>query len=194
LADFFRYLFRLAYRSGALGLLAVGALDSSFLVLPFGNDFLLMGLAARHHARVPLYVLAATLGSLAGVWLTARLSRKGGETLDKKVKSKRLQYVEGHIRRHAIWALIVASLMPPPFPFTAFIAAAGVLEVPWRKLLWSAGAGRLLRFAIEGLLAIVYGRWIMSLARSPVLHDFAITMIVLAVIGSAFSVYSWIRR
>lgn len=194
MATFLRHLFRLAYRSGAFGLLAVGMLDSSFLVLPFGNDFLLMGLSANHHARVPLYVLAATVGSLLGVWLTARVSRKGGEKVLKKVKSKRVEYVERHIREHAGWALILASLMPPPFPFTPFVAAAGALKVPWQKLFWSIGAGRLLRFGIEGTLAALYGRWIMSLARSPVLRDFAIAMIVIAVAGSAFSIYGWIRR
>jgi membrane protein YqaA with SNARE-associated domain len=194
LADSLRHLLQLAYRSGSWGLLAIGVLDSSFLVLPFGNDFLLMALAARHHARVPVYILVAALGSLGGVWITARLSLKGGEKLEQKLKSKRLQYVERHIRRHAGWALIIASLMPPPFPFTTFVAAAGALKVPLRKVLYSVGAGRLLRFAIEGVLAVLYGRWILSLARSPVLRDFAIAMIVLAVIGSALSVYSWIRR
>jgi hypothetical protein len=83
--------------------------------------------------------------------------------------------------------------MPPPFPFTPFVAAAGALKVPWRKLLWSVGARRLLRFTIAGLLAILYRRWIISLASSPVLHDFAIAMIVVAVIASAFSVYEAIR-
>jgi membrane protein YqaA with SNARE-associated domain len=190
---FLRHLFRLAYRSGSLGLITVGMLDSSFLILPFGNDFLLMGLAANHHDRVPAYVLAATAGSLLGVCLTWALSRKGGEQLHKRVKSRKLAYVEKQVREHAGWALVIASLMPPPFPFTPFVAAAGALEVPASKVISTIAIGRLVRFTFEGILAIIYGRWIMAVARSEALHDFAITMIFIAALGSAWSVYTWVR-
>ena len=172
----------------------VGMLDSSFLVLPFGNDFLLMALSANHHTRVPLYVLMATTGSLLGVLVTVQLSRKGRDVLHKKVKRRRLVYVEKQVKQHAGWALVLASLMPPPFPFTPFVAAAGALNVPWRKLLLSVGAGRLLRFTIEGVLAVHYGRWILSQANSPTLHYFAVAMIVIAVVGSAWSIYTWVRH
>ena len=191
---YLRHLFHLAFRAGALGLFTVGVLDSSFLMLPLGNDFLLLGLSARYPARVPLYVISATIGSICGVLLTLWLSRKAGDRLTKGRQGRARKYVEKQTKEKAGWALTLGSLMPPPFPFTIFVAAAGALKVPLKKVLPFVGAGRLLRFTIEGLLAIHYGRWILSLARSPVLRDFAIGMIVIAVAGSAYSIYGWVKK
>ncbi len=39
-------LFRFLFHIGYLGPLVMGVLDSSFLVLPFGNDLLIVGLVA----------------------------------------------------------------------------------------------------------------------------------------------------
>jgi membrane protein YqaA with SNARE-associated domain len=192
--QFFRHLFHLAYRAGALGLLTVGVLDSSFLMLPLGNDFLLMGLSARHSNRVVLYVAAATIGSVCGVFLTLWLSNKAGDKLSKGRKGRAWKYVEKQMKEKAGWVLTIGSLMPPPFPFTLFVAAAGALRVPRKKVLPYVSVGRLLRFSIEGALAVRYGRWILSLANSPVLKITAMAMIVVAVGGSAYSIYGWVRR
>jgi membrane protein YqaA with SNARE-associated domain len=194
LGSFFRSLFQIAYHAGSLGLFVVGILDSSFLFLPLGNDFLMLGLSARHHERVPLYVVAATAGSVLGIVLTLWLSKKGGEKLAKGRKGRTWKYVEKHMKENAGWALTVGSLMPPPFPFTLFVAAAGALRVPLKKVLPFVAAGRLLRFTIEGVLAILYGRWILSLANSRALKITMVCMIVIAIGGSAYSVYGWIRR
>ncbi|MBV8514013.1 MAG: hypothetical protein JO260_01815, partial [Acidobacteria bacterium] len=85
-------------------------------------------------------------------------------------------------------------LMPPPFPFTLFVAAAGALRVPVKNVLPYVAVGRLLRFTIEGTIAVIYGRWILSLANSPALKTTMIIMIVIAIAGSAYSVFSWVRR
>jgi membrane protein YqaA with SNARE-associated domain len=191
---FLRHLFRLAYHAGSLGLLTVGILDSSFLMLPLGNDFLLLGLAAHHHERVPLYVAAATLGSVLGVLLTLWLSRKGGDRLAKGRRGRTWKYIEKQMKQKSGWALTLGSLMPPPFPFTVFVAAAGALKVPLKKALSFIAAGRLLRFTMEGVLAIYYGRWILSFAQSPVFKDVAIAILVIALVGSAYSIYGWVRH
>jgi membrane protein YqaA with SNARE-associated domain len=191
---FLHHLFRLAYHAGSLGLLTVGILDSSFLMLPLGNDFLLLGLVARHHQRVPLYVAAATLGSVLGVLLTLWLSRKGGDRLAKGRRGRTWKYIEKQMKQKSGWALTVGSLMPPPFPFTVLVAAAGALKVPLNKALSFIAAGRLLRFTIEGVLAIYYGRWILSFAQSPVFKDVAIATLVIALVGSAYSIYGWVRH
>jgi membrane protein YqaA with SNARE-associated domain len=191
---FLRHLFRLAFHAGSLGLLTVGILDSSFLMLPLGNDVLLLALAARYHDRVALYVAAATLGSVLGVLLTLWLSRKGGDRLAKGRRGRTWKYVEKQMKENAAWALTIGSLMPPPFPFTVFVAAAGALKVPPKKALSYIAAGRLLRFTIEGVLAIYYGRWILSFAQSSAFRDVAIAMFVVAVAGSTYSIYGWVRH
>ena len=190
---FLQHLYHLAYQAGALGLFCVGVLDSSFLFIPLGNDFLMLGLSARHHDRVPYYVIAATLGSVLGILLTLWISKKGGEKLKDK-RGRTWKYVESQMKKNAGWALTLGSLMPPPFPFTLFVAAAGALRVPMKKVLPYVAAGRLLRFTIEGILAIIYGRWILSLANSPALKTTMIVMIVIAVAGSAYSIVNWVRR
>ena len=54
------------------------------------------------------------------------------------------------MKEKAGWALTLGSLMPPPFPFTLFVAAAGALRVPIKKALAFVAVGRLVRFTIEG--------------------------------------------
>ena len=84
--------------------------------------------------------------------------------------------------------------MPPPFPFTAIVAAAAAFQYPRKKLLGAVGAGRFLRFLIEGALAIHYGRWIVRQARSPKLEDAMIALIVISIVASAISFYQWSRK
>lgn len=159
-----------------------------------GNDFLLMALVAHRPSYVVVYVLCATIGSVLGIALTVWLSGKGADKLKKNLKRKRFKKVEEFVHTHAAWALGLASIMPPPFPFTWFVAAAGIVKYPHRKILAVVSIGRLVRFCIEAALAIHYGRWIISFAKSPAIREFAIVMVVLAVLGSAYSLYSWMRR
>lgn len=189
-----RDLFHLAFQAGSLGLFTVGVLDSSILILPLGNDFLLLGLSASHTSRVPVYVASATAGSVCGVALTLWLSRKASEEVLKRRKRRTWKYVEKHTQQHAALALTLASVMPPPFPFTLFVAAAGALRVPLKKVLLFVAGGRLLRFTIEGLLAFHYGRWILSVANSPAIKTSMYFMILVAVAGAAYSIYGLVRR
>lgn len=191
---FVRHVIRLAYHAGALGLLGIGFLDSSPLVFPLGNDLLFIGLSARHHDKVPLYVLAATAGSLLGVLLILWLSKKGREHVHESSGGRKSKYVEKQISDHIGWALILASLMPPPFPFTLFIAAAGAVKAPLARVMAYVAAGRLVRFSIEAALAIRYGRWILSLAESPVFEGFVIAILVVAIAGSAYTIYRWAKH
>jgi membrane protein DedA with SNARE-associated domain len=91
----FRHLIAVLFHLGAFGLVILGILDSSFLFLPVGNDLLLVVLVARHHGYLPLYVLAASLGSATGVLLLDLACRKGGEEgLQKMMSRKRLNYLK----------------------------------------------------------------------------------------------------
>lgn len=75
------------------GPLILGIADSSFLFLPFGNDLLVVILVARSHARLPVYVLTAAIGSVLGVLLLDSVCRKGGEEgLRKMMKPARFAY------------------------------------------------------------------------------------------------------
>jgi membrane protein YqaA with SNARE-associated domain len=137
------------------------------------------------------YVAMATAGSLIGCLMTDWISRKSESGQKKLVSGKHLQYIRKLVEKHAGWTLVVASLMPPPFPFTVFVAAAAAFRYPRIKLLSFVGAGRFMRFAIEGALAIHYGRWIIKQAESPLLEHVMIAVIVISIGASAFSIYQW---
>src|SRR2546426_3353941 len=75
---------------GGFGLLLLGTLDSSFLIMPFGNDLLVMALTTRRHIMWPYYAAMATAGSIAGCLLMDLISRRGGEEgLEKTIGGKR---------------------------------------------------------------------------------------------------------
>jgi membrane protein YqaA with SNARE-associated domain len=183
---------RALFRAGGLGLLTLGAFDSSPLVVPMGNDLLMLALSARYHERVLYYVVMATAGSLIGCFATDWISRKSESGQKKFVSGKHLDYIREQVEKRAGWTLVAASLLPPPFPFTAFVAAAAAFRYPRNRLLSFVGVGRFVRFAIEGALAIHYGRWMIKQAESPLLDHVMIVLIVIAIAGSTFAIYQWI--
>jgi membrane protein YqaA with SNARE-associated domain len=185
---------RTLFRAGGLGLLTLGAFDSSPLVVPMGNDLLVLALSARYHERMLYYVVMATAGSLIGCFATDWISRKSEGGQKKFLSGKHLAYIRMFVEKRAAWTLVVASLMPPPFPFTAFVAAAAAFRYPRTKLLSFVGVGRLMRFAIEGALAIHYGRWIIKQAESPLLDHVMIALIVISIAGSSFAIFQWSAR
>ena len=183
------------FQMGGLGLLAMGVLDSSFLFMPLGNDLLVVALSAAHPWRVAYYALMATAGSLAGCLIIDLVSRKGGEKgLDSRLPRRRLEYVKRRVRKRAGWALALAAVMPPPFPFTPFVAAAAALDYPRKRLLGVIGIARLVRFLTAGLLAIAFGRRILRLAESPAVQYVIVALVVISIAGSVYSIYGWIKR
>jgi membrane protein YqaA with SNARE-associated domain len=188
-------LFVIFVHLGGFGLFAMGVLDSSFLVMPLGNDLLVIAMTARQHALMPYYAAMAAAGSVTGCLLLDVVSRKGGEeVLEKHVSRGRLRFVEGQVRKNAGWAVGIASLMPPPFPFTPFVIAAAALEYPRRKLLSVIAITRLVRFSVEGVLAIVFGKRILQWAGSRTFQYAVVFLIVVAVLASVLSVLSWVRK
>ena len=189
-----RIVARALFRAGGLGVLTLGAADSSPLVVPLGNDLLVLALSARYHDRMLYYAVMATLGSLIGCFATFWISRKGGARLAKLTPSERLGKIQSLVRERAGSMLVAASLLPPPFPFTAIVAAAAAFNYPWKKLFSVVGAARFARFVIEGALAIHYGRWIIRQARSPILEDVMIALIVISIGASVISIYQWSEK
>lgn len=148
-----------------------------------------MALSARYHEHMLYYAAMATVGSLIGCLATDWISRKSEGTQKRLVSGKHLVYIRNQVKKRAGWTLFVASLLPPPFPFTAFVAAAAAFRYPRNKLLSFVGGARFIRFAIEGALAVHYGRWIIKQAESPLLYHVMIALIVISIGGSSFAAY-----
>ena len=191
-----RAVFTFFRRIGALGLFLLGVFDSSFLFLPFGNDLLLIALVSsgREPWRWVIYTLAAALGSVVGVALVDLVMRKAGEEgLEKFVGPKSLDRLKGKIEKRGVWAMFFAALLPPPFPFTAAVAAASALQLARRGMLMAVFAGRLVRFTTESLLALYFGRRLIHYLRSDYVEYLVYGLIIVALVGALLSIRKWLR-
>ncbi len=180
---------------GYFGPVLMGVLDSSFLFLPFGNDLLVVTLVARHHHGWPWYVLAAALGSTIGVFVLALVAHKlGEEGIKKMAGEKKFARLHKMIDTHGSKAVSLACIAPPPFPFTTVIAAAAALDLSRVRICAVSFLTRGVRFSILALLAIKYGRHILEVANSNAFRWTMIGFILLCLVGSALSIYTWIKN
>lgn len=175
--------------------LVMGILDSSFLVLPFGNDLLIVGLVARHHGGAPWYILAAAFGSTVGVLLLSLVARKLGEKGVRMIAGdKRYNRLKDRIGNHAGFTISIGALAPPPFPYTVVIAAVATFDYPiWRILIFNFFA-RAARFAVLAILAIEFGKAVMGIVKSAPFEWAMIVFIALCAIASIFSIWRWLHR
>src|SRR5205814_7644275 len=83
------------------GVVVLGALDSTlFFSLPFGIDAVVIILAARMRDTAAIVPVLATIGSLAGAWLTFWMGGKIGEKgLERYIPANRLERIRARIRR-----------------------------------------------------------------------------------------------
>jgi membrane protein YqaA with SNARE-associated domain len=188
---------RFFFRLGFFGLFLLSALDSSFLVLPFSNDLLLIALVSRAGGSLKwiVYVLASVLGSIVGVSVVDVVMRKAGEKgLERFLKPEKIDKFKQKIENKAEMSLFVATVLPPPFPFTPVIMTASALQMPRRNLFATVFVARLVRFTIEALLALYFGRKLIGFLRSDVVTYVVYGVIALGVVLSTLSVITWLRR
>lgn len=191
---FLRPLLHFIFHLGYFGPLVMGALDSSFLILPFGNDLVVVGLVAAHPHRAIGYVVMAAIGSTIGAFILAIVARKLGEEGFSRLAGKRsFERVKRHVGKHAGMAVAIGGLAPPPFPFTTVIAGVAALGYPiWRILAMNFSA-RLVRFTLLALLAMRFGREVLRIAQSAPFEWTMAAFIVFCVAASVFSILHWVR-
>lgn len=188
---------RFFFRLGIFGLFLLSALDSSFLVLPFGNDLLLIALvsAGRSSLRWIAYVIASALGSLVGVFVVDVLMRKAGEKgLERFLSPQKIEKFKSKVENKAGISVFIATLLPPPFPFTPVIMTASALQCSRRTMFIAVFVGRLIRFTIEALLALYFGRKLIRFLRSDVVTYTVYGLMALGAVLSTLSVITWLRR
>lgn len=192
-----RWILHVFRRLGIVGLLLLSALDSSFLVLPFGNDLLLIALvsANRNSLIWIAYVLVSAIGSVIGVLIVDLLMRKAGEKgLLHFVSERRLEKLKSKLENKAGITVFIATLIPPPFPFTPAVMTASALQTPRGKLLTAVFFGRLLRFGIEGVLALYFGRQVIAFINSDVVTYVVYGIMAIGIVLSTLSILKWLKR
>lgn len=176
------------------GVFVLAALDSSvFFSLPFGIDAVVIIVSARSR-NVWIVPLLAAAGSVLGAALTFWMGIKIGEKgVERYVPANRLDRIRAQIKQRGAVALASLSLLPPPFPFTPFVLAAGALEVRTATFFTTFAVCRIIRFAIEAVLAVRYGRRIIRWLASPIFQDVVIGCIVVAMVLTALAIMRLIR-
>ena len=188
---------RFFLRLGIFGLFLLSALDSSFLVLPFGNDLLLIALVSRNRDSFIwiAYVLVSAIGSLAGVFVIDLIMRKAGEKgLERFISQRKIEKFKNKIENKAGISVFVATILPPPFPFTPVVMTASALQVPRGKLFGAVFFGRLVRCTTEAVLALYFGRKLIAYINSDVVTYAVYGLIGVAAVLSTLSLITWLRR
>jgi membrane protein YqaA with SNARE-associated domain len=173
----------------------MGVLDSSLIFfLPLGIDVAVIILAARRPELFWLYAILATIGSIIGAMGTFWVGRKVGEHgLTKLIKPQRLERVRRRVAQHAGVGVAALGVIPPPFPFTAFVLASGAFGSHAWTFFTTLAAVRVVRFLAEGGLAAVYGRGILGWMQSPVFEVIVGTLVVVAIVGTFVSGVAVVR-
>jgi membrane protein YqaA with SNARE-associated domain len=142
---------------GPFGLFGIALLDSALIPLPGGPDAVLILLSTARPAWVPIYVVAATLGSVIGCVIFYYISRRAGRSALKRFSPRKQALVKELIDRYDVLSVLVSSILPPPFPFKLFIATAGVFRFSVVRFALAVAAGRAFRYTLIGYLAANYG-------------------------------------
>lgn len=142
---------------GAFGLFAVALLDSTFVPLPSSVDALMLLLSTTYPSWMVWYALMATTGSSIGCLILYLISRRAGaRALNRFSEAKRAR-VKLLIDRYDALAVLVVTLLPPPFPFKLFVVTAGVFRFSLLRFMLAIVVGRAFRFLLVGYFAVRYG-------------------------------------
>lgn len=169
---------------GPFGVFAVSLLDATFVPMPGGADAVTLLLSNSHPAWWAIYAAAATLGSVAGCVILYYISRRAGRRALARFSEKKQARVRELIERYDVLAVIVASLLPPPFPLKLFVVSAGVFRFGVLRFALAIAAGRALRFAAEAYLAARYG----ERAKELFTHYYPIAALILVALVVIFFV------
>src|SRR3984957_17644466 len=150
---------------GVFGIFLVSVVDSSFVPLPVpGVTDIMIVLFAAQKTNWVLLVALATAGSALGGYLSYQVGQSGGMAfLEKHVPPRIFKRVCGWMQEHAILAVALPALLPPPMPLSPFVLAAGVLKMPRTKFLTTFTISRALRHSIAAALGIHYGRQVLRM-------------------------------
>jgi membrane protein YqaA with SNARE-associated domain len=158
---FVRYLLQF----GLVGLLLVSVVDSSFVPLPVPGvtDIMVIVMAAAHENWF-LVVLMASIGSALGGLSSYKVGHSGGMAfLEKRVPPRIFKSVTHWMENHAILAVALPAILPPPTPLSPFVLAAGALQMSKKKFLTTFTISRVIRHSVAAWLGIHYGRMVIRL-------------------------------
>ena len=144
---------------GVVGVFIVSIVDSSFVPLPIPGitDIMTVVLAAQH-ANVFFLVAAATAGSFLGGLFSYKVGQSGGMAfLEKHVPARIFKPVCNWMESHAVLAVALPAILPPPMPLSPFVLAAGALNMPRKKFLTAFTVSRAMRHTAAAAIGVYFG-------------------------------------
>src|SRR5688572_9604681 len=170
----------------------IASLDSSLLSLPEINDYLVVGRCIKYPSAAFYFPLFAAFGSVLGCLLLYTIMRRGGQALlRKRFKPESIKRVERAYERFGVFAIAIPAILPPPLPFKICVATSGTLQCPRWKFLLTVMIARSVRYYVEGILAVVYGRPVLLFMKD---NGLVIISIVAMVAVIALITYLLINR
>lgn len=196
---------------GPWGVLTVAAIDSAAFLVPLDPTvatFIFKTLKSLEAAGVErnsitwifslyiLYPIMASIGSALGSLVLYEVGRKGGEILlRKRVSKARFENIRDRFEKQEFIALMIPSMLPPPWPFKLFVVSAGVFHMKVRDFIAAIFIGRMIRFLILATLTVRFGPQIVDMTRK-VFRDhtgLAIGAIVVALL-LAYLIFRLLRK
>ena len=178
----------------APAMIIIGALDSSLLSLPEINDYLVVGRCYKYPPAVFYFPLFAAAGSVLGCNILYSLVRRGGQALlRRRFNLQSIKRVERAYERFGFLAIGLPAILPPPLPFKIFVATAGALEYPRWKFLLTVMIARSLRYYVEGILAVFYGRRVLLFLRDNGLVIVSIVATIGLIAAIIYFLVKWRR-
>lgn len=182
---------------GGPGLILLGIFDNTpFVSAPPGTmDVFVILFSANRPDWWPWYAFMATVGEVLGGYLTYRLAEKGGqETLERKLGKPRADKIYKRFEESGFMTVFTGAILPPPFPFTSVLMAAGVMHYPRREFFSALTAGRSVRFFAVAYFGRIYGQQMIgffSRYYKPTMYVL-IALAVMAALGGLVH-YKWYR-
>ena len=191
LMDWFKNLKATLIGFGALGIFFIALMDAAFIPMPGGPDVVVISLSIYKPAMMPLYVLAAMAGSTIGSLILYFIALKGGQAALRKFSAEKRAKVQKALDKYDIWAMLLAAVMPPPFPFKLFVLSAGAFRMKLWRFVLAMLLGRGFRFVLEGILAVRYGEQATDILKQ---HSIKIGLGIAAIIFLALLVKMLLNR
>ena len=160
-------LIHLLFSLGLTGMFLVSVVDSSFVPLPIpGMTDIMLVIYAAQHANPWLLIAIATTGSALGGLFSHKVGQAGGMAfIEKRTPPRIFRRVTGWMESHAILAVALPAILPPPMPLSPFVLAAGALKMSRQKFLVTFTASRLARHAVAVWLGVYYGKHVLVMWR-----------------------------
>jgi membrane protein YqaA with SNARE-associated domain len=160
-------LVHLFFSLGIFGIFLVSIVDSSFVPLPIpGLTDIMLVLFAAQHSNPWLLIAVATAGSALGGLFSHMVGQSGGMAfIEKRTPPRIFKRVTGWMESHAILAVALPAVLPPPMPLSPFVLAAGALNMSRKKFMWTFTLSRLARHAFAVWLGVHYGKNVLVLWR-----------------------------